>query len=197
MKKFIMIAVAVVLFSAQGMAQSQLTPEQKEQHQVIRMENRCIQLSTALALDDATATRFTEVYKRYKADMRAVRKQFKMHRPKKANPTTGTPQVPLTDEQVEQNILNRFAMSRATLDVREKYYKEFRTFMNPKQIQKLYNLEKKQGQKMQSRHHGSGPKGGKGYGGPTAWRHKRPVTPHIQRLRETRPYEHGRAAHLR
>ncbi len=198
MKKILMIAVAALLFSAQSMAQDpQLTPEQKEQRKALRMENRCIQLSVALALDDATAVRFTEVYKRYKADMRAVRKQFKMHRPKKANPETGTPHIPLTDEQVEENILNRFAMSRATLDVREKYYKEFRTFLNPKQIDKLYKLEKKQGQKMQSRMPARGPRGDKGYGKPMAWRHKSPVTPHIQRLRETRPYRHGRPQHLR
>ena len=81
MKKILMIAVAALLFSAQSMAQDpQLTPEQKEQRKALRMENRCIQLSVALALDDATAVRFTEVYKRYKADMRAVRKQFKMKR---------------------------------------------------------------------------------------------------------------------
>ena len=34
------------------------------------------------------------------------------------------------------------------LDIREKYYNEFRKFLSPKQIQKMYNMEKRIGDKM-------------------------------------------------
>ena len=34
---------------------------------------------------------------------------------------------------------DRFAISRKTLDVREKYYDEFRKFLSAKQVQKIYD----------------------------------------------------------
>ena len=35
----------------------------------------------------------------------------------------------------------------AALDIREEYYNEFRKFLSPKQIQKMYNMEKHNGDK--------------------------------------------------
>ena len=150
MKKMWLVAVATLMMALPVVAQQKtLTPEEKAQRQAVKLENRCLQLASALALDDATTIKFVDAYKRYNNDMRAVRRQFKMHKPKKADMKAGEPREELTDAQVEENILARFAMSRAILDVREAYYKEFRTFMNPKQVQKLYQLEKQQGSKMQ------------------------------------------------
>lgn len=164
MKRILMVALATLFLAAQGVAQGpqkQMTPEQREARKQAMMENRCNQLATALTLNDVDAARFIALYKQYNDEMHALRKQYKMHRPKKANAKQGTPAEPLTDEQVDANIRNRFAMSRAIIDVREKYYNEFCQFMNPKQIQKLYDLEKKQGAKMKEQHHQRGPQGAK------------------------------------
>ena len=46
---------------------------------------------------------------------------------------------PLTDAQVDQMMKDRFAISRKTLAVREKYYDEFRKFLSAKQVQKIYD----------------------------------------------------------
>ena len=160
-----LVAIATLMMALPVVAQKPaLTPEEKAQRQAVRLENRSMQLAVALALDDATAAKFVETYKRYNGDMQAVRKQFEMNHPKRADMQAGQPREELTDEQVEQNIRARFAMSRAIIDVRETYYKEFRTFMNPKQIQKLYKLEQQQGKKMQQ--HKQGHKGQQGHGGP-------------------------------
>lgn len=67
-----------------------------------------------------------------------------------ANRTAADKQTPKplpTDAEVEQAIKARFAQSRKILDVREKYYNEFRKFLSPKQIQKMYNMEKHNGDK--------------------------------------------------
>ena len=48
----------------------------------------------------------------------------------------------MTDEQVEKRILDNFAQSRAILDVREEYYKEFRKILTPSQINQIYEDEK-------------------------------------------------------
>lgn len=158
MKKMWLVAVATLMMALPVVAQQKtLTPEEKAQRQAVKMENRCLQLAAALTLDDAKTIKFVDAYTRYNNDMHAVRKQFKMHQPKKADIKAGEAREELTDAQVEENILARFAMSRAILEVRETYYKEFRSFMNPKQIQKLYQFEKKQGAKMQQ-HKQHGPK---------------------------------------
>ena len=48
----------------------------------------------------------------------------------------------LTDAEIEKNIKERFAHSRKLLDIREKYYGVYRGFLSPKQIQRVYELEK-------------------------------------------------------
>ena len=52
------------------------------------------------------------------------------------------------DAEVEKSIQDRFAMSRKKLDLREKYYKEFRKFLSPRQVEKIYFKEKNYGKAM-------------------------------------------------
>lgn len=58
------------------------------------------------------------------------------------------PKPVLTDAEVEQQIKGRFAQSRKILDVREKYYDEFRKILSPKQIMKIYRTEQNNANKL-------------------------------------------------
>ena len=58
------------------------------------------------------------------------------------------PKPLLTDAEVEQQIKGRFAQSRRILDVREKYYNEFRKILSPKQIMKIYQTEQNNADKL-------------------------------------------------
>lgn len=148
MKRSMLVVVATLFLTLQGFAQKQLSDEEKAQRRAITLENRCNELAAAMALDDEQAERFRPLYVRYTNEMQQARKQHKMHRAKRANLKTGESGQPLTDEQIDENIRKRFALSRAIIDIREKYYLEFRQFMNPKQIQRMYDSEKRQGEKM-------------------------------------------------
>lgn len=155
MKRLCLVALATILVALQGIAQGQtkmMTPEQREAHKKEMNEQRCKQLATSLALDDATSVKFIDTYTRFNNEMGELRRKYKMHRPNKGEQREGQTTDMLTDAQVEENILNRFALSRSIVDVREKYYKEFRKFMNPKQIQHLYNLEKERGEHLREQH---------------------------------------------
>jgi len=44
-----------------------------------------------------------------------------------------------TDDEVDKMMRDRFKQSRKILDIREKYYDEFRKFLSPKQVQKVYD----------------------------------------------------------
>lgn len=104
----------------------EMTPEQRMEHHTQRVARK-------LNLDDKTAVKFTEIYKRYLTEMHGLRDKYQPLRPE-----AGTL---MTDEQVEQNLLNRFARSRAILDVREKYYREFRKVLNVRQVERIYGNE--------------------------------------------------------
>lgn len=130
MKKiFFLFVFALTLGAMNSVAQDKqadLTPEQ-------RMERHTERMARKLNLDDKTAAKFNDVYKRYLTEMQGVRDKFQPLRPEGGKS--------LTDEQVEQNLLNRFARSRAILDVREKYYREFRKVLNVRQLDRIYDNE--------------------------------------------------------
>lgn len=125
-------------------------------------EAQCDMIIRELALDDATTERFRTVYNQYLQELQST------YNPKLDNikcPYCGREncdgtdcpgpkgeknatykrvgkKLP-TDAEVEARIKARFAQSRKILDIREKYYKEYRKFLSPKQIQRIYTVEKR------------------------------------------------------
>ncbi|MCM1070761.1 MAG: hypothetical protein NC210_00035 [[Clostridium] fimetarium] len=49
----------------------------------------------------------------------------------------------MTDAQTDSLIRARFDHSQRTLDTRRKYYDEYRKFLTPKQISRVYEIERK------------------------------------------------------
>lgn len=105
---------------------------------------RAQRIAENLKLDDATTNKFVETYKAYLNEQHEIFAKYgkEMKEGKKGD------KKQKTDAEVEKEILDQIAMSRAQLDLREKYYKKFRTFLNPKQIKAVYNQEKKNMGKM-------------------------------------------------
>ena len=108
------------------------TPEQRIDQQAMRMVD-------ALSLDDKTAEKFVTTYKNFKNDMMEVMKKYP--HAKHATNEEGE-KARKTDTEIEKDIQDNFAKSREILDVRERYYKEFRKFLNPRQIKKMYGMER-------------------------------------------------------
>lgn len=131
--RHLILILSLLLVSAGSMAQK---PEKDFEH-------RAEHISQVLGLDDATSTRFNTVYNQYRQEMRAARQSHARIRPQKSK---GQAPTRLTDEQVRKNIENSFALSQSILDIRKKYYKEYLKFLTPRQIERLYELEKKNGE---------------------------------------------------
>ena len=146
--KFLGMLVVAMVMSVQTMNAQEapkgpykgmkMTPEKMAEFQANRLSNE-------LGLDDATSAKFVEVYQKYMKALGEVHMEF-ANKFKKANAEItkeGNIMKPgfksLTDAQVDQMMKDRFAISRKTLDVREKYYDEFRKFLSPKQVQKIYD----------------------------------------------------------
>lgn len=131
------LTLALMLLAAIGTTQADDHKRPSMQKMQI---NRSARLVTELGLDDATAAKFTAVYTQATNEMREARDKYARVRPQRDE----NGQVkPLTDAQIKANIENQFALTQATLDIRRKYYAEYCKILTPRQIQKLYEMEKK------------------------------------------------------
>jgi len=116
----------------QKQQKSKPTAEQMQQMKIRHLINE-------LALDDATAAKFTDVYKEYSSEMDNIRKSYAKKGKKDAT---------LTDAEIDAETKARFQQSRKILDVREKYYDKFRKFLSARQVKKIYNSEQRKASKV-------------------------------------------------
>ena len=141
MKRILLMAL-VVLFTAGTMtAQTQKAKkgdaartEQKRPDGKAKAMEQAKAYVTLFSLNEQQAKQFMNLYHEYNKKLHAIHLLYHHERPAEG--------VTLTDEQVEQRILDNFAQSRAILDVREQYYKQFRQFLTPSQIHKIFEDEK-------------------------------------------------------
>ena len=156
--KCLVMMVVAVLMGTQVM-NAQDKSEQGKRHgrkrmtmeQMVNMQaNKII---GDLGLDDKTAAKFKDVYAKYMKEMNDLRKEgmdFRMRGRIQKGDTLAKMKIQMpTDDEVDKMMRDRFKQSRKILDVREKYYDEFRKFLSPKQVQKVYE----QGQENHGKFH--------------------------------------------
>ena len=137
MRRMVFIMMALMLTLGTVSAQQ---PNAKGQNGKERIEQQVRQYTAAFSLNEEQAQQFGALYKEYSKKMRAIHDLYQQ-----PSPAAG---VTLTDEQVEKRILDNFAQSRAILDVREQYYKEFRKLLTPTQINLIFEDEKARREQM-------------------------------------------------
>lgn len=134
MKKFFNTMLCAMMMAACSTAvQAQDAPSKKQRksrEQVAEAQARHI--AHSLALDDATAQQFIQAFQDYQKEVWALGP--KVHPGSKKNQT---------DAEAEKAIKSSFEHSQKILDLREKYYQRYSQFLTPKQIQRVYKLEKK------------------------------------------------------
>ena len=141
-KYFFMLMIAclmgVQMVSAQQDSENRRPRKRMSMEQVAEMQ--ASKVVKELGLDDKTAAKFTDVYKKYMKELDDVRKaEFaNFAKGKERGEAMKKRQAP-TDEDIDKMMRARFAQSRKVLDIREKYYDEFRKFLSPKQVQKVYD----------------------------------------------------------
>ena len=137
--KYLVMMVVAVLMGTQVMnAQNQDEQGKKRGHKRMTMEQMVNmqgnKIVDELGLDDKTSAKFMDVYKKYMTEMNDLRKEYMPKRPEPGK----APSMP-TDDEVDKMMRDKFKVGRKMLDIREKYYDEFRKFLSPKQVQKIYD----------------------------------------------------------
>jgi len=92
------------------------------------------EIKLSLNLDESTFEKFRPVYLKYEKEISGVDFR-KLARLVKVDADS------LTTEEADQLIVNQMESARKLIDIREKYYKEFRTVISPQQIIKVYQTE--------------------------------------------------------
>lgn len=154
MKRFLIVILALALTAPIVHAQSQREGQRPNKEEMAQMQVK--RIAKALALDNTTADSFGKTFIAYKNECNKVKEKYPVRRNqadadavrkgKKGESKTALP----TDEEVEQQIQNGFARERELLDIKEKYYKEFRQILTPQQIKKMYQMENMPRQRSQN-----------------------------------------------
>lgn len=123
-----LLLLALLLSSFSGMLHAQNGRQRLTREQLAETQAQFI--AREIAMDDATAQRFTETYCNYQKEVWALGA-----RPARRGKN-------LTDEETEQALKERFDRSQKLLNLRQKYYALYSRFLTPKQIQRVYELER-------------------------------------------------------
>lgn len=103
-------------------------------------EKQAKHIADKLNLPDDATKKFVATFTDCQKEMWKIKPQGKPHK--------GEP----TDAECQQAIKDRFAISEKILHIRQKYYKKYSSFLTQKQIQQVYDEEKKMMERFQHRH---------------------------------------------
>lgn len=131
MKRIIrMLFLAVVMAALCGTANAQKSEKQRMSREQLA-EAQARHIARQLAFDDKTTAKFVDTYTRCQKEIWTLAPRNKDRR--------GTAK---TDAETEKAMKERFERSQKLLDIRKKYYEEYSKFLTPKQIQRVYAIEK-------------------------------------------------------
>ena len=139
--RIIITAAAISACAVTAVAQPKTGQKQEmtpEQHVAIRAEH----IAGELALDDATRTQFIDTYCNYFKEMHAIFQSYKPEGKPQEGQEPGQTVKQKTDKEIDQAIRNRLECSQKMLDLKVKYYEEYSKFLNPRQIQKVYDMQR-------------------------------------------------------
>lgn len=135
MKTILKIIIAVTLIVTSGVTASAQQDNRQRLSREQLAEKQAQRIAEEVAMDNATTKRFIDTYCRCQKEIWTV-----APKPHKRNDKDAGVK---TDEQTEQNIKARFERSQKILDIRQKYYAEYSKFLTQKQIQSVYDAEKR------------------------------------------------------
>lgn len=127
MIKVFVLAAIMIAFSASTYAQRS---ERQRINREQLADKQAHFIAGELALDPASTKRFVETYKDYQRDIW------------KLGPRPERGKAALSEKETQKMMDERFARSQKILDLRKKYYSKYNKFLTPKQIERVYELEK-------------------------------------------------------
>ena len=91
-----------------------------------------------MQLDESKKAGFTELYKKYATELRDSQKTWRSKFARRNKES----RKDMSESEIEERIEGRFEHMQNILDIRKKYYGEFKKILKPSQIQQMYKAEK-------------------------------------------------------
>lgn len=136
MKRIILTTVAVLLLLPLALV------AQKGGHSLEQVARyKAVQISRQMEMSREKADAFIPVYEAFQLETGRLMAESRKGRAASVD----------TDEQAEKQILADFATSRSVLEIRERYYQEFKKILTPLEIRQMYVWEKKNAQRSLAR----------------------------------------------
>ena len=139
-----MMAFSTAVSAQENNGQQPSKKQRMSREQMAEMQAKHI--ARQLALDDATSQKFIDTFSAYQKEVWTLRPLGKQHGKKKSE---------MTDAEVEKSIKDQFDHSQKILTLRQEYYKKYSKFLTPKQIQRVYELEKQSMNRLSKRGRGN------------------------------------------
>ena len=127
--RLILLALLILMSSALYAQQSQRESSLPSRQGLSQVQAAYI--AKQLGFDEATTRRFVELYAKQQQEIWALSPRDKA--------TKGV----RTDAEAERAIRDYFERSEQLLAIRKKYYQEFRNFLTPQQIERIYKLDRR------------------------------------------------------
>lgn len=128
MIKILVLAVAMITFNVSTYAQKS---ERQRMTREQLAEAQAHFIADEMAMDDTTAKQFVETFCQFQKDIWAL------------GPRPKRDASHLSDKEAEQAMNERFTHGQKILDLRKRYYLKYSKFLTPKQIERVYELERK------------------------------------------------------
>ena len=128
MIKILVLAVAMITFNVSTYAQKS---ERQRMTREQLAEAQAHFIADEMAMGDTTAKQFVETFCQFQKDIWAL------------GPRPKRDASHLSDKEAEQAMNERFTHSQKILDLRKRYYLKYSKFLTPKQIERVYELERK------------------------------------------------------
>lgn len=126
-----MMTISSTLVNAQATKPGVQKTEQQRMTREQLAQTQARHICNELALDEEKSTKFCNEYCNYMKELWAI------------GPKVGKKQrTDMTDAQAEAQTKKDFERSQKILDLRQKYYKHYSTFLTQRQIQRVYEIEK-------------------------------------------------------
>lgn len=130
--------ILMLVFTAFGI-QAQNAKQRMSREQMA--ETQAKHIAADLNLTGKTYDRFVETYENYKKELWQT-----VPKSRKKNCRNSE-----TEEQAAEKMRKRFERSQKVLDIRNKYYQEFSKFLTQKQIEQMYEKERKMMKRLSER----------------------------------------------
>lgn len=134
MKHILLVVMMMISLASNAQNQNKCQQQNCCKGNVCTLEMQMRYLVRTLYIADKDTVKFMNIYRNYTEDMNKARNKYAFKNCK--------PSIELTDAELEERANKKFALGREILNVREKYYKQFRAILSPRQLEKIFSDEK-------------------------------------------------------